>query len=186
MALAVAEPDKPAATAWLREAFDRLGQIASSGPTPPCASHDPAVRRRRAPPGRRADRPEARPRALLAGRLVPRPRPPAPRAGPSGARAPPGPLRPRGRPDLLRAPRRTGRDLAETDLEPRSPPPRSSTRPGGPAGRGLPEAPDLTFHHPKNEARLALAAALARSPRLLGHATSRFLHLWIEGSIEGY
>src|SRR6185312_332513 len=45
----------------------------------------------------------------------------------------------------------------------------------------LPEAPDLTFHHPKNEARLALAAALVRgAPACWDDATLRFLHLWNE------
>ena len=43
MALAVAEPDKPAATAWLREAFDRLAELAAAGPPPPGAPHDPAA-----------------------------------------------------------------------------------------------------------------------------------------------
>ena len=48
---------------------------------------------------------------------------------------------------------------------------------------GLPEAPDLAFHHPKNVARLALAAALARpAPACWDHAVSRFLHLWTVGT----
>ena len=43
MALAVSARDKPMATAWLREAFDRLGQVAASGSPTPGASHDPSA-----------------------------------------------------------------------------------------------------------------------------------------------
>jgi hypothetical protein len=50
----------------------------------------------------------------------------------------------------------------------------------------LPEAPDLTFHHPKNEARLILAAALARgTPACWEHAVSRFLNLWTVTAPDG-
>lgn len=50
----------------------------------------------------------------------------------------------------------------------------------------MPEAPDLTYHHPKNQARLILAGALARgAPACWEDATARFLHLWTINAPDG-
>ncbi|WP_435007318.1 hypothetical protein P12x_004645 [Tundrisphaera lichenicola] len=47
---------------------------------------------------------------------------------------------------------------------------------------GLPDPPDLSFHHPKNVARLAYADALARpAPGCWDEVTVKFLHLWLPG-----
>ena len=175
MALAVAEVDKPAATGWLRLAFDRLGKVAASG----SARHPACVAAALLPVAERvdpalvpelfwravalhADSPgdDGRSEALLALLLARYDREVArgffdPAAG--RALASPGvDLAP-----ILAAPALLDPPLAVRLVE------------------SLPEAPDLTFHHPKNQARLALAAALGRgAPACWEYATAHLLGLW--------
>jgi Carboxypeptidase regulatory-like domain len=187
MALAVSATDKPTATTWLREAFDRLARIAASGPTPPGASHDPAaVAAALLPVAERVD-PKLVPELFWRAVSLHAPRP--------GVEA---------RSDALLALllARYDRDVARTFFEPIAARALASNEsdlaPLLAASaildpllavrlvEALPEAPDLTFHQPKNEARLALAAALARGT-LAGwdDAVSRFLRLWTDSAPDG-
>ena len=187
MALAVSGTDKPSATAWLRESFDRLGQIAASGPPAPGASHDPsAVAAALLPVAERIDpklvpelfwravsfhahRPvaEARSDAVLALLLARYDRPVALAFF---------------EPLAAHALTSTDTDLAPLVASAAILDPPLAVK----MVEALPEAPDLTYHHPKNEARLALADALARgAPACWDHATARFLHLWIAGAPDG-
>ena len=187
MALAVADRDKPTATTWLREAFDRLGRVAAAGPHAAGASHDPAsVAASLLPVAERID-PKLVPELFWRAVSFHAPRP--------GAEV---------RSDALLALllARYDRSVARTFFEPAAERALASHEADlatlfaasallDPALAvrlidALPDAPDLTFHHPKNEARLHLAAALARgTPACWADATSRFLNLWVEGSHEG-
>ncbi len=180
MALAVSDTDKPRATAWLREAFDRLSDLADAGPSPPGAPHDPAdVAAALLPAAERVDPglvpelfwravslhaprpvPDDRSEAVLALLLARYDRPVALAIfGPLTARAleaPESDLRP-----LIAAAAVLDPALALRIID------------------ELPEAPDLTFHRPRNVARLALADALARgAPACWDDALGHFLHLW--------
>jgi len=187
MALAVADGAKPDATAWLREAFDLLADLAASGPTPPGAPHDPAsVAAALLPVAERID-PKLIPELFWRTVSLHTPRPVAEiqseavyamllaRYDRTVALALFEPLASR------------ANTTAEADIEPLVA--AASVLDPDLAVRlvdGLPDAPDLAFHHPKNEARLALAAALARpAPACWDEAVSRFLHLWTPGSPEG-
>ena len=187
MALALSDRDKPTATAWLREAFDLLGRIAASGPPTPGASHDPAaVAASLLPVAERIDpklvpelfwravsfhapRPgnEVRSDALLALLLA--------RYDRTVARS-------FFKPAAERALASPEADLATLFAASAILDPALALR----LVDALPDAPDLTFHHPKNEARLNLAAALARgTPACWDDATSRFLNLWVDGAHGG-
>jgi hypothetical protein len=178
MALAVADVDKPQATAWLREAFDRLDQVAD-GSKARDASRDPAaVAAALLPVAERIDPalvPELFWRAVALH---------TPRAG-SEIRS-----------DavlallLARYDPSVGRTLLEpladraitssaTDLVPLITAlaildPLRAVR----LIEELPEPADLTFHRTRNEARLTLAGALLQeSPACWQDATIRFLQL---------
>ena len=98
------------------------------------------------------------------------------------------PLRPGGCRQPVRAAPRTGLNFDESDLVPVL----AAAAILDPARavrviEALPDAHDLTFHHPENEARLALAAALVRNTTpCWDDAIGRFLDLWIEGPHRGY
>ena len=177
MALAVSATDKPAATGWLREAFERLGRISTAGPPPSGTPHDPATVAasllpvaERVDPGLvaeffwqalclRGSRPEARDRsdALLALLLAPYDREVALALF---------------RPCAERALAHGEDDLAPILAASAVLDPPLALR----LVDRLPEPPDLTFHHPKNQARLALAAALARGTT--DDLVGRWLKLW--------
>jgi hypothetical protein len=183
MALAVADRDKPTATAWLREAFDRLGQVSAGSTGSDCTRNPATVAAALLPVAERIDpalipeffwrtisfrtpQPgsEIRSDALLALLLA--------RYDDSVARSLVEPL--------------ADRALAsnETDLTPLMTAlaildPFRAVR----LIEELPEPADLTFHRPKNEARLTLAAALVRgTPACWEDATGRFLNLATEAS----
>ncbi len=179
MALAVAPTDPPAATAWLREAFDRLEAVADAGP-PPAHELDPAaVAAALLPVAERVDPamvPELTWRAVSfrARKLAAAPRSDAvlalllARYDRAAALALFEPLaaHPAAILDGDLAPVLAAAALLDPALAVR-------------LLEGLPDAPDLAFHHPKNAARLALAAALAReAPACWDHATVDLLHLW--------
>jgi hypothetical protein len=182
MAQAVAASDKPTATAWLREAFDRLGQVAATSSDLFGSSRDPAVVAAALLPV--AEAIDARLVPELFWRSVSLH---APRSGceiRSNAvlslmlsrydRTVAGSLFD---PLLDRAGGCLESDLAVAVAAAAAIDPSRAVR----LVEGLPDAPDLTFHHPKNEARLALAAALARSSTASwDDAVSRFLQLWTE------
>ena len=175
MALSVAEVDKPAATEWLRLAFDRLGRVNAPGSArdPACVAAallpvaervDPAlvpelfwraVSLHADPPGD-----DGRSEALLALLLA--------RYDGEVARA-------FFKPAADRALASPGVDLNPILAAAALLDPPLAVR----LVEALPEAPDLTFHHPKNQARLALAAALGRgAPACWEHATAHLLGLW--------
>ena len=95
MALAVARTDRPSATAWIFEAFDRLEAVARAEGHGPLGQEPARPRDRRglAPAGGRGDRPDARARAVLAGPGPPRPEPRSPPRGRGGPGHPPRPVR---------------------------------------------------------------------------------------------
>ena len=186
MALAVSTTDKPAATDWLREAFDLLTDLAGSGPSPPGVPHDPAaVAAALLPVAERID-PKLVPELFWRAASLHVPGPSSEvRSGAAFA--------------LLMA--RYDRSVALAIFEPLAArtlaSPEAHLEPLIAAAAALdpdlaarlvdeiPDAPDLAFHHPKNEARLALAAALARpAPACWNHAVSRFLHLWTSGPAD--
>ncbi len=187
MALAVSSSDKPSATAWLREAFDRLGQVAASGSPSAGIAHDPsAVAAALLPVAERIDpklvpelfwravsfhanRPGADPRsdAVLALLLA--------RYDRSVALA-------FFQPVADRALTSAEMDLAPLVASAAIIDPLLAVR----LVEAMPEAPDLTYHHPKNQARLILAGALARgAPACWEDATARFLHLWTINAPDG-
>ncbi len=187
MALAVSSKDRPTATAWLREAFDRLSKIATTGPPAPNAPHDPAtVAAALLAVAERVD-PKLVPECFWRAVSLHAPRP--------GAEA---------RSDALLALllARYDREVARTLFEPIATralatdeadlaPLLAASAVLDPSlavrlVEALPEAPDLSFHHPKNEARLALAAALARGTTACwDDAVSRFLRLWTDSTPGG-
>jgi protocatechuate 3,4-dioxygenase beta subunit len=187
MALAVSSRDQPAATTWLREAFDRLGKVPGSGPTAPGASHDPAsVAAALLPVAERVD-PRLVPELFWKAVALHVPRPGSETRSSSLLA-------------LLLA--RYDREVARAIFEPVATRALASDESDldallaasavlDPAlavrlVEALAEAPDLTFHHPKNEARLALAAALARgTPACWDDAVSRLLQLWTDSEPEG-
>jgi hypothetical protein len=186
MALAVSTRDKPAATTWLLEAFDRLARLAADGPPSTGASHDPAtVAAALLPVAERVD-PKLVPELFWRAASLHTPRP-----GSEGrtdavlalllARYDRGVARVFFDPEADRALASDPSDLAAILAA-------SAVLDPGRAVRlvdQLPEAPDLTFHHPKNQARLALADALIRgTPACWDDAVSRFLHLWTESAPE--
>ena len=184
MALAISGRDRPTATRWLREAFDQLGQVAASGPAAPGARHDPSsVAAALLPVAERID-PKLVPEFFWKAVSFRAPRP----AAESGSEAVLALLLARYdvpvarglfEPTLARALRSPDADLDPLVAAAAVLDPARAVR----LVEGLPEAPDLTFHHPKNQARLALAAALVRgAPACWDDATARHLRLWIDGT----
>jgi Carboxypeptidase regulatory-like domain len=187
MALAISTRDKPTATAWVREAFDRLSKVGSVGSPSPGASRDPAaVAAALLPVAERID-PKLVPEMFWRAVSLRASQPDA------GARS-----------DALLALLlgRYDRDVARTIIEPIA----AGALASGESDlvplltvsavldpslairlvESLPEDPDLTFHHPRNEARLALAAALARGNHACCEdAVSRFLQLWTASKPDG-
>ena len=185
MALAISDKDRPTATKWLREAFDHLGRLAASGTPAPGASHDPAaVASALLPVAERID-PTLVPELFWRAVSFSSPRSIDGRSDAVLALL------------LARYDRKVARIFFEPLLDRAVASPEFDLRPLLVASaildpelavrfvENLPEAPDLTFHHGKNEARLVLAAALARgAPACWEDATSRFLHLWVDGMPE--
>ena len=184
MAHAIAHSDKPTATAWLREAFDRLGQIAATGSHLLGELRDPAaVAAALLPVAERID-PKLVPEFFWRAVSFQTPR--------SSADVPSSAV-------LALLLSRYDRAIAGSLLDPlldRASTSHESNLDSVVAAaaildptravrlvEGLPDAPDLTFHHPKNEARLVLAAALVRGTTpCWDDAIGRFLDLWIEGA----
>jgi hypothetical protein len=178
MALAVADRDKPQATAWLREAFDKLSQIAAGSMALNSPRDPAAVAAALLPVAERIDPtlvPELFWRAVSFH---------SPRAGAE--------IRNAAVLALLLA--RYDRPVARTFLDPLAD--RALT--SGETDLApliatlaildpfravrlieeLPEPVDLTFHDPKNQARLTLAAALVRgTPDSWDDTIVRFLRL---------
>ena len=179
MALAVADVRKPQATSWLREAFDLLADRADlPSPSSETTQVPAAVAAALLPVAERVD-PSLVPE--LFWRAV-------------SFHAPSDDIRTEAVFAMLlaRYDRKTGlaffEPLAErtlttsvNDLEPLI----DAAVVIDPALAGrlverLPEPPDLSFHHPKNMARLAYADALARpAPDCWDEDTVEFLHLWL-------
>jgi hypothetical protein len=183
MALAIADQDKPTATSWLREAFDRLGQVVSGSVGPGCSRDPAAVASALLPVAERIDPTlvpeffwkavsfhsprtgsEIRSDAVLALLLA--------RYNGEVARVFLDPL-------ADRAITSNEADLAPLIATLAVLDPFRAVR----LIEELPEAPDLSFHRPKNEARLALAAALVqKTSACWDDAIARFLNLTAEAS----
>ena len=189
MALAVAATDRPKATAWLLEAFDRLEDLARAehhGSSAPPAREPSCVAASLLPVAEAIDPalvPELFWRALAL-------HDPAPDARPGAAAV------------LALLLGRYDRSVGLAILEPlacrASCLPEADLIPLIAAASALdpdlavrliaalPDAPDLAFHHPKNESTLALAAALARpTADHSDDAVDRFLDLWTPSASPG-
>ena len=182
MARAVAGKDRPRATAWLLEAFDRLEAVARAeghGSTPRAAREPAGVAASLLPVAEAIDPalvPELFWRALAL-------HDPNPDAHP-GAEAVLALL-------LGRYDRAVGLTILEPLADHACSLPETELTPLIAAASALdpdlavrlvaalPDAPDLAFHHRKNDSTLALAAALARpAPDHSDDAVDRFLNLW--------